>query len=76
MLLAELLNRDGVLNTLLLKISVASIKQFTVLGGQLLQKLRVAMLNTLKLRDIGAMDIVYEDSLSLLKPSRARRYHS
>jgi len=47
MLLAELLNRDGVLNTLLLKISVASIKQFTVLGGQLLQKLRVAMLNTL-----------------------------
>ena len=72
MLLAELLNRDGVLNTLLLKISVASIKQFTVLGGQLLQKLRVAMLNTLKLRDIGAMDIVYEDSLSLFKLLRAR----
>ena len=72
MLLAELLNRDGVLNTLLLKISVASIKQFTVLGGQLLQKLRVAMLNTLKLSDIGAMDIVYEDSLSLFKLLRAR----
>jgi len=76
MLLAELLNRDGVLNTLLLKISVASIKQFTVLGGQLLQKLRVAMLNTLKLSDIGAMDIVYEDSLSLFKILRARWRHS
>ena len=76
MLLAELLNRDGVLNTLLLKISVASIKQFTVLGGQLLQKLRVAMLNTLKLSDIGAMDIVYEDSLSLFKLQRARWRHS
>jgi|LauGreDrversion4_2_1035121.scaffolds.fasta_scaffold87582_1 hypothetical protein len=76
MLLAELLNRDGVLNTLLLKISVASIKQFTVLGGQLLQKLRVAMLNTLKLSDIGAMDIVYEDSLSLFKLLRARWRHS
>ncbi len=72
MLLAELLNRDGVLNTLLLKISLASMKQFTVLGGQILQKLRVAMLNTLKLRDIGAMDIVYEDSLSLFKLLRAR----
>ena len=76
MLLAELLNRDGVLNTLLLEISVASIKQFTVLGGQLLQKLRVAMLNTLKLSDIGAMDIVYEDSLSLFKILRARWRHS
>ncbi len=76
MLLAELLNRDGVLNTLLLKISVASIKQFTVLGGQLLQKLRVAMLNTLKLSDIGAMDIVYEDSLSLFKLLHARWRHS
>jgi hypothetical protein len=76
MLLAELLNRDGVLNTLLLKISVASIKQFPVLGGQLLQKLRVAMLNTLKLSDIGAMDIVYEDSLSLFKLLRARWRHS
>ena len=76
MLLAELLNRVGVLNTLLLKISVASIKQFTVLGGQLLQKLRVAMLNTLKLSDIGAMDIVYEDSLSLFKLLRARWRHS
>ena len=76
MLLAELLNRDGVLNTLLLEISVASIKQFTVLGGQLLQKLRVAMLNTLKLSDIGAMDIVYEDSLSLFKLLRARWRHS
>jgi len=76
MLLAELLNRDGVLNTLLLKISVASIKQFPVLGGQLLQKLRVAMLNTLKLSDIGAMDIVNEDSLSLFKLLRARWRHS
>ena len=76
MLLAELLNRVGVLNTLLLEISVASIKQFTVLGGQLLQKLRVAMLNTLKLSDIGAMDIVYEDSLSLFKLLRARWRHS
>lgn len=47
MLLAELLNRNGVLNTLLFKITVASIKQFTVLGSQLIQKLRVAMLNTL-----------------------------
>jgi len=34
------------------------------------------MLNTLKLGDISAMDIVYEDSLSLLKPSRARWHHS
>ncbi len=76
MLLAELLNRDGVLNTLLLEITVASIKQFTVLGGQLLQKLRVAMLNTLKLSDVGAMDIVYEDSLSLFKILRARWRHS
>ena len=34
------------------------------------------MLNTLKLSDIGAMDIVYEDSLSLFKLLRARWRHS